>query len=202
MKKNIVIAVGTGAASLWLASTARAQTVVTQPGQQQPATVVTQPSQPTTTVVTPQASQPPPQQTIVAVPQERERTTAGGPNPTLLMSGLFTFGIPYGISVVVAAESTRDGDKNLFVPVVGPWIAYATEGRCDVTDTSCGRTTGAKVLLAGDGILQAIGGIELIAAFLVAPSRTVASSPNERHVMVAPTRIGQTGYGIGAAGTF
>jgi len=201
MKKNIVIAVGTGAASLWFVSTARAQTVVTQPAPQKQTTVVTEPSQPQTTVVTPPA-QPPAQQTIVAVPQERERATAGGPNPTLLMSGLFTFGIPYGISVVVAAESTRDGDKNLFVPVVGPWIAYATEGRCDVTDTSCGRTTGAKVLLAGDGILQAIGGIELIAAFLVAPSRTVASSPTAPRVMVAPTRIGQTGYGLGAAGTF
>src|SRR6185436_6751646 len=98
----------------------------------------------------------PQQQTIVAVPPARERAVATGPNPTLLMSGLFAFGVPYGISVVVAAESDREGDKNLFIPVVGPWLAYANEGTCRADNLSCGRTTGTKVLLAADGIFQAI----------------------------------------------
>ena len=127
MKKDVVIALG--AASVLYISVASAQTVVTQPAQPQtavtqpaqPQTVVTQPAQPQT-VVTP--SPPPAQQTIVAVPEGRERaTTTGGPNAMLLTSGLLTFGVPYGISVVVAAESSRDGDKNLYVPVLGPWLA-------------------------------------------------------------------------------
>jgi hypothetical protein len=188
--KNVVITLG-AAVYLAGASVAHAQTVVNQPAQPPPV-VVTQP-----------AAQPPPQQTIVAVPPERERAVSTGPNPTLLMSGLFAFGVPYGISVVVAAESDRDGDKNLFIPVVGPWLAYANEGTCRADNISCGRSTGNKVLLAGDGIFQAIGAIEIAAAFMFAssPSAT-ASSPRERRVMVAPSRMGAGGYGLAAAGTF
>jgi hypothetical protein len=185
MSKSVIITLG-AAVSVFSASIANAQTVVTQP--QPGPTVVTQPA-------------PAPQQTIVAVPPTRERASTG-PNATLLMSGLFTFGVPYGISVVVAAESDRDGDKNLFVPVVGPWLAYANEGRCDPGQLSCGRTTGTKVLLAADGIFQAIGAVELVAAFALSNQTTTASSPRERRVMVAPARLGPAGYGLAAAGTF
>jgi hypothetical protein len=199
MNRSHVLALCTIAASLSGVSLAHAQTVVTQPAPQ-PTTVVTQPAQPTTVVTQP--APPPAQQTIVAVPAERERATTAGPNPTLLMSGLFTFGVPYGISVVVAAESNRDGDKNLFVPVVGPWLAYANEGSCNTNDLSCGRTTGTKVLLAGDGIFQAIGAVELVAAFLVPAQTTVASTKNGRQLMMAPSRVGSSGYGLAAAGSF
>ena len=196
--KNVVITLG-AVVSLAGASVAHAQTVVTQPA---PApTVVTQPAEPP--VVVTQPAPPPAQQTIVAVPPARERAVSTGPNPTLLMSGLFAFGVPYGISIVVTAESDREGDKNLFIPVVGPWLAYATEPNCPADNLSCGRTTGSKVLLAGDGIFQAIGAIEIAAAFAFAssPSAT-ASSPSERRVMVAPSRMGAGGYGLAAAGTF
>ncbi len=200
MKRSQILALGTALGSISGVSLAHAQTVVTQPAQQSP-TVVTQPAQPPT-VVTQPATPPPPQQTIVAVPPARERATTAGPNPTLLMSGLFTFGVPYGISVVVAAESNRDGDKNLFVPVVGPWLAYANEGSCNASDLSCGRTTGTKVLLAGDGIFQAIGAVELVAAFLVPAQTTVASTKDGRQFMMAPSRVGTSGYGLAAAGSF
>ena len=210
MKKDVVIALG--AASMACVSIARAQTttqpapqqsqpaqqsqtVVTQPAQQAPPTVVT-PAQPAPAVVTPQP------QTTVVVPGERERATTGGPNPTLFTSGLLTFGVPYGISVVVAAESDRDGDKNLFVPVVGPWMAYANEGTCNnQSSVSCGRTTGNKVLLAADGIFQAIGAIELVAAFSMPATTTVARVPGTT-VAVAPSRLGPSAYGVAAAGSF
>jgi hypothetical protein len=184
--KNSVVVVWSTAASIVISGAASAQTVVTQPVP--PTVVVQQPA-------------PPPQQTVVAVPPSRERVTTG-PNATLLTSGLFVFGVPYGVSVVVAAESDRDGDKNLFIPVVGPWLAYATEGTCHANDLACGRTTGTKVLLAADGIFQAIGAIELTAAFLLTDSRTVATSPRERRVMVAPSQVGPSGYGLAAAGSF
>jgi hypothetical protein len=204
MMSKIVITLGAVAASISSVSIANAQTVVTQPSPPPQTTVVQQP-QPAQTVVTqPQpavVAQPPSQQTVV-VPERERASTGGGPNPTLLTSGLFVFGVPYGISVVVAAESDRDGDKNLFVPVVGPWLAYANEGTCHANDLACGRTTGTKVLLAADGIFQAIGAVELVAAFMVPAPRAVASSPREKHVMVAPSRIGPNGYGISAAGSF
>ncbi len=195
MKKQVAIAMGASLASTLCVSLAQAQTVVTQP---QPAP----PAQQQTVVAAPPSTQP---TTVVAAPPARETVTRGGPNAFLLTSGLFTFGVPYGISVVVAAESDRDGDKNLFVPVVGPWLAYANEGECNVanvTNESCGRTTGAKVLLAGDGILQAIGAIELAAAFIVPETRTVVASKPQRRVMMAPSRVGTTGYGLAAVGTF
>jgi hypothetical protein len=198
MRKHVSIILGATMASTVCVSLAHAQTVVTQPAPQQ--TVVTQPAQPQTVVTQP--AQPAPQTNIVAAPAARETAVRGGPNAMLLTNGLFTFGIPYGISVVVAAESSRDGDKNLFVPVAGPWIAYASEGTCPANELSCGRTTGTKVLLAADGILQAIGAVELVAAFLVPETRTVASSAREPRVMVAPSRVGPNGYGFAAAGTF
>jgi hypothetical protein len=203
MRKHFTTAIGALAAAVSCASLAQAQTVVTQP-QPQSQTVVTQPAQPQTTVVAQPQPQPAPQQTIVAVPSGREtrETTTGGPNATLFTSGLLTFGVPYGISVVVAAESSRDGDKNLFIPIVGPWMAYANEGSCNTVDAACGRTTGSKVLLAADGIFQAIGGIELVAAFLMPETRTVASSTQGPRVMMAPARVGGSGYGVAATGAF
>ena len=199
MRKHVGIILGTSLASIVSVSLAGAQTVVTQPAPQQ-TTTVTQPAQPQTVVQQPAPAQ---QTNIVAAgPPGRERAASTGPNALLLMNGLFTFGIPYGISVVVAAESSRDGDKNLFVPVAGPWIAYASEGSCPANEISCGRTTGTKVLLAADGILQAIGAIELVAAFVVPESRTVASSQPKTRVMVAPTQVGREGVGVAAVGTF
>jgi hypothetical protein len=211
MRKHVGIILGSTVASIVSVSLAGAQTVVTQPAPQQTTVTQTQPAQPSQTVVT----QPAPPQTVVqqpapaqqtnivaAGPPARERAVSTGPNAMLLTNGLFTFGIPYGISVVVAAESSRDGDKNLFVPVAGPWIAYANEGSCPANEISCGRTTGAKVLLAADGILQAIGAIELVAAFTVPDSRTVASSQPKTRVMVAPSHVGRDGLGLAAAGTF
>jgi hypothetical protein len=191
-------------ASTVCVSLASAQTVVTQPAPAPQQTVVTQPTQTPQTVVTQpaQPAQPSQQTNIVAAGPERERAVSTGPNATLLTNGLFTFGIPYGISVVVAAESSRDGDKNLFVPIAGPWIAYASEGSCPASEVSCGRTTGTKVLLAADGILQAIGAVELVAAFLVPASTTTVASKSEPRVMFAPSRVGPSGYGLAAAGTF
>ena len=42
------------------------------------------------------------------------------PNVGLISSGVFTFGIPYVTSVVVASQSTREADEKLYVPVAGP----------------------------------------------------------------------------------
>jgi hypothetical protein len=186
MKTQIVL--GTGAA-LTLAlsvSAANAQTVVTQ-------------APPTQTVV----QAPAPQTTVVAAtPPTRETVAYGGPNAMLLKSGLFVFGIPYGASIVVAATSNRDEDKNLYIPFAGPWIDFAGRQDCgNEGNPSCSGETAIKVLLAADGILQAIGGIELISAFLVPESHTIVAKKEQPRFMMAPSRVG-TGYGVAAAGAF
>jgi hypothetical protein len=190
MKTQLVLGTGAALSLALLGSVANAQTVVTQ----------APPPPATQTVVVP----PPAQTTVVAAaPATRETVVAAGPNAALLKSGLFVFGIPYGTSVVVAATSNRDEDKNLFIPIAGPWIDFANRQNCgNLGQPSCDGETAIKVLLAADGILQAIGGIELVAAFLVPESSTVVAKEKEQpRFMMAPSRVG-TGYGLAAAGRF
>jgi hypothetical protein len=138
-------------------------------------------------------------QTVVATaPQEHVVST--GPS-SLFMSGLLTLGIPYGTSVIVAAGSSRAEDKNLYVPVAGPWLDFATRADCgSAGQPACSSETAYKVLLAADGILQAVGAIEIVSALLMPPVQTVAS--DEPRVMVGPSRVGSAGYGLAAIGAF
>jgi hypothetical protein len=193
MKKH-ALTFGALLAPIFGVSAANAQTIVT------PA-----PSSPPTTVVETPAPQqaPAPQQTVVMAAPARETAVSGGPNAMLLKSGLFVFGIPYGASIVVAAESNRDEDKNLYVPVVGPWMDFASRQDCGgFANASCSGETGIKVLLAADGILQAIGAIELVSAFLVPESRTVVAKDQGPRFMMGPSHVGRSGYGLAAVGTF
>lgn len=179
MRNHLAITLGALMAPILCVAVANAQTVVTTP------------------------AAPPPPQTIVATAPPRETVVTAGPNAMLFKSGLFVFGIPYGASVVVAATSDRDEDRNLFVPVVGPWMDFGNRHDCgNAGNPSCSGETALKVLLAADGIFQAIGAIELVSAFLVPDSRYLATKEQSPHIMMAPGRVGSTGYGVAAAGTF
>jgi hypothetical protein len=183
MKKHVAITVGASLASVLCVSTANAQTVVTTPPQQ---TVVAAP----------------PSQTVVTT-RGRDTVVAGGPNSALLSSGLFVFGVPYLTSVVVAATSSRPEDKNLYIPVVGPWLDFAQREDCgSIGQRSCDNETVNKVLLGADGILQGLGALQIVGAFLMPETRTVTTVATEPRIMVGPTRVGRTGYGLAAAGTF
>jgi hypothetical protein len=131
-----------------------------------------------------------------------ETVVSAGPNSAMLGSGLFTFGVPYIASVVVASTSDHPGDNNLYIPVVGPWLDFANRGDCGgIAQQSCDHETANKVLLAVDGVFQGIGALEIVGAFLSPETRTVtvASKPSFR---VAPSSVGRAGYGVAAVGTF
>jgi hypothetical protein len=131
-----------------------------------------------------------------------ETVTESGPNRALLSSGLFAVGVPYVASVVVATESDHAGDKNLYLPVVGPWLDLADRGGCNgVGQTPCTTETGNKVLLVLDGIIQGIGALDLVGAFVFPETRTVTVSERPR-VFVAPAYLGKDGYGVAALATF
>src|SRR5580698_9865082 len=49
---------------------------------------------------------------------------------TLLLSGAVTFGFSYVPAVMTASESTFAIDKQLYVPVVGPWLDLANRPNC------------------------------------------------------------------------
>src|SRR5580658_9317570 len=90
----------------------------------------------------------------------------GGPNRTLFWSGVFTAGVPYVASTIVGAESDYSPDRALFIPIAGPWVDLAQRGGCPISSASCNTETLNKVFLVGDGILQGIGAITIVSAFL------------------------------------
>jgi len=142
-------------------------------------------------------------ETTVVTTAPPTREAVGGPNSALLGSGLFAFGIPYVASVIVAAESDHAGDKNLYVPVAGPWMDFAQRGDCGgLTQPSCDNETAYKVLLAADGILQGIGAIEIVGALLMPETHAVTTVATEPSIKLGPSRVGRTGYGLSAVGTF
>ncbi len=130
-----------------------------------------------------------------------KETVYMGPDRGLLWTGVVAGGIPYIASVVVAAESDHTGDTALFIPVAGPWVDLAQRGGCPVANTSCNGETFNKVMLVGDGILQGIGALAIVSAFLL-PERG-----RGRHASLSPelhftplTMPG--GGGFAALGTF
>ncbi len=64
-------------------------------------------------------------------------------------------------SIIVAAMSSIDANHWLYVPVVGPWAAYATRDACQPTQDPrpCLNDAGERVALIVDGILQATGAV-------------------------------------------
>jgi hypothetical protein len=62
-------------------------------------------------------------------------------------------------SVIVAASSDIDANHWLYLPVAGPWVAYAMRDACvpDIDPRPCLNDAGARVGLIIDGILQTTG---------------------------------------------
>lgn len=135
----------------------------------------------------------------VAVAGER---TVTGPSRDLFRSGAWTLGLSYAPALVVAIESSESADKNLYVPVAGPWMDLASRD-CP----SCERETANKVLLVTDGVFQGIGALQLIGSFLFVETRTTAALDKPRVAkatafQVTPARLPDGGYGLAAHGAF
>lgn len=163
----------------------------------QPAPVVVQqPASTTTTTAAPYTYTAPSTDTS-------ERTIEHRPNRTLLSTGVGVFVISYGASVVAGAVSDRDADKNLFIPVVGPWMDLGDRG-CDAV--SCGGNediSKAMIITSGiaqgAGVLLALGSLVIPETTSVTEKRTSAKVKPEVHV--APVSF-RAGAGLGAVGRF
>jgi len=123
------------------------------------------------------------------------------PNRALLVTGAAIVVASYTPAVVVAATSERDGDKWLYVPVVGPWADLADRGGCR---GDCGEEALNKTLLVGAGLAHIVGVGAIVASFVVPEQRTtrVALAPTRPELHVAPVSVGRNGYGLGMVGTF
>jgi hypothetical protein len=132
------------------------------------------------------------------------REDAYVPNPYLLTTGFILWGVPYGSSVIVAAQSSNQADQHLYVPIAGPWIDLANRGGCPVGANSCNTETTNKVLLGVDGAFQAIGTLEVLWGFLRPEHRevtTVSATRFTPELSFTPARVG-TGYGMTAFARF
>jgi hypothetical protein len=122
--------------------------------------------------------------------------TVTTPNRALLHSGVVTLAASYVPAFIVGVESPRPVDRNLFVPVAGPWIDLANRG-CG----GCSSDRLNKVLLVTDGVFQGIGALNIVGAFLFPEVRVVAFGQSTK-VAFTPSRFPGGGYGLGASGKF
>jgi hypothetical protein len=127
-------------------------------------------------------------------------TDSGGPSG-LVSTGIVTLGLSYGAAAIVAANSSRPADKRLYVPVLGPWLDIADRGSCPVGNSSCDHETTNKILIIGDGVIQAVGALTLLSG-LMSPTRTIASVGPLKIAQIAPVSFGEGRPGVAALGRF
>jgi hypothetical protein len=174
---------------------------VNPPPAQQPA-----PAQPSTVIVQQPTSEPV-ESPVVVVPtpqqaaQQNETTTVT--NSNVIVTGVMTFGVAYGIAAIAAASSDRSSDKRMYVPLLGPWLAMSDRGDCPVEQSSCDNETTDKILMAVDGVFQAVGVATAVYGVLspVTVTHTTTSAKNHVHVVPVSRNDGHSA-GLGIAGSF
>jgi hypothetical protein len=169
-------------------TTAPAAQTAAQPAPAAPQTVVVQPPASTTTTTA----------APYATPggDYAERETSIRPHRPLLSTGIGLFVVSYGASVVAGAVSNNDADRNLFVPVVGPWMDLAQrDGGGRNEDIN-------KAMLVTSGIVQGAGVLMAVSSLFVAEKvETKRVAKTKPEVSVTPVSFG-SGAGVGAVGTF
>jgi hypothetical protein len=169
-----------------------------------PPTQQTPPATQPTVIV---AQTPPSEEKVVIVssPQEAasESTTTTEMRTGVIATGAITFGVSYGAAAFAASQSDRSSDKRLYVPLLGPWLAFADRGDCPVAQQSCDSETTDKVLMAVDGVFQAAGVLTAVWGVLSPRTITQHSSTASRDVHLVPLSMGRgSSPGIGLFGTF
>jgi hypothetical protein len=122
----------------------------------------------------------------------------GSPNRILLGAGIATFVIGYGASASVPIDSDHKGDKNLYAPMVGPWMNLANRGCVGPTTPTasgpleltsrqhCGTSSIEGAALVAGGILQGLGAIAVMSSFFVqdAPRRVFEAPAMPRFAII------------------
>jgi hypothetical protein len=175
-----------------------ATTVAPTPPTMPPATPPTS----TTTItsaddVSAAAPMPPP--TTAAMPPPGESTTVyqrHRPNTPLLVTGGVLLAATYATTAALSGSNGPIADRDLYLPIVGPWINLADR------DTNRENNTRDTVLIAGSGVLQGLGALMLVTSFFVPENVPAARiSAGNVKMQVSPT-ASMGGGGVGAVGTF
>lgn len=113
------------------------------------------------------------------------------PHRTLLLTGGAIFLGTYAASAIVGATVGTDADRNLAIPLAGPWIAL---GKRDCGIGECGFYEDVNgIALVTSGVAQAAGLALVITSLFVEETR---EHPR------AKVRVVPIGAGLGAVGTF
>jgi hypothetical protein len=139
------------------------------------------------------------------------------PRKGLVISGSIVFGIPYFLSLSVAASSKYTPDRWLYAPLVGPFIDLGQRKENCVTygngsfgtTTTCSDDSSERFFLMADGLMQVAGATMLILG-LALPQHLlvrddapfVGGKPAQFAWTIAPQKMGRSGYGLGLAATF
>jgi hypothetical protein len=145
------------------------------------------------------------EEAIVRTPVTTETTTseATGPSMTMVGSGVVIFGLSYIPAFIVGVSSGLDADHTLLVPLAGPWIDFGQRPGCSPA-TQCNTENTNKVLLATDGVFQAIGALTVVGGFLTPAHEETRSKRGVAGLTLhlSPAQVGSSGYGMLASGTF
>jgi hypothetical protein len=157
----------------------------------------------TTTVTSSDPASVTPSGTLSA-PPTRETTTiyqSVRPNKAYLYTGGGLFLGSYVTTATLTGIAANDDrptvDRNLYIPVIGPWLHLADDGK------TASNGTADTILVAGSGILQGAGIAMIIASFFIperVPAATIQAGNVKMHV--TPMSMGRAGSGLGAVGTF
>lgn len=203
MKSTISIALSVFAVTAAVATTAHAQQTPSPASPPPPAP----PTAPMTTTTSTTAADTP----IVtdtnagpsaASPSEKDTVTVHRsirPNrPWLITGGSILLGSYITTAVVTATQGREVEDRNLLVPVAGPWLNLG-DRRCD----GCDNETRNVALVIGSGVLQGVGALMTAASFFIPEkieAATITAGPMKLHVL--PTPMGRSGVGVGTVATF
>ena len=123
----------------------------------------------------------------------------------MIIAGAITLGVPYVIGLSFASAADFENSSGwLAVPALGPWLTMAfREDQCDEAEerfSDCVSDGILRVYLTIDGLAQTAGAILLLVGIVDKKPRLVADEA--ARIVVTPTRIGSTGYGLGIQGIF
>lgn len=125
------------------------------------------------------------------------------PNRRLLWTGVAAFAVTYTASVAGAAVAgDRISDKNLFIPLVGPWLDLGQRD-CNFRGCNDDEEVIFKTMIVASGIIQGAGLLlALSSIFIPEKAETVTVNAKAKpEVHFTPVSL-SGGAGLGAVGRF
>lgn len=119
--------------------------------------------------------------------------------PWLITGGAILLGGYVTTAVVTMSSGRTAEDRNLLLPVAGPWLNLA-DRQC----SGCENETRNVAMVIGSGVVQGVGAVMTVASFFIpekVAAATITAGPLKMNVL--PTTVGRSnGLGVGTVGVF